>query len=117
MPVSGLFFFFPGDARYGPQPRRFGTGTYLFLFVERIVERVYQPVRVQNHLGPTGKLLLLVTDRIDIQPFAIIGSIVCLHKQRGRPTPKSPPPGAGESFFVSTYIRRAIRRRLPNGIL
>eukprot|EP00978_Attheya_sp_CCMP212_P046686 scaffold405250_cov28-Attheya_sp.AAC.1 len=38
MPVSGLFFFFRGDARYGPQPRRFGTGTYLFLFVERIVE-------------------------------------------------------------------------------
>jgi hypothetical protein len=38
MPVSGLFFFFPRDARYGPQPRRFGTGTYLFLFVERIVE-------------------------------------------------------------------------------
>jgi hypothetical protein len=38
MPVSGLFFFFQGDARDGLQARRFGTGTYLFLIVERIVE-------------------------------------------------------------------------------
>eukprot|EP00978_Attheya_sp_CCMP212_P015000 scaffold38535_cov33-Attheya_sp.AAC.2 len=43
----------PGDACYGQQPRRFGTGTYLFLFVERIVEYfdTTSPVHSLQHTG------------------------------------------------------------------
>jgi hypothetical protein len=61
MPVSGLFFFFQGDARDGPQPRRFGTGTYLFLIVERIVEYL----ETTNTLSPEFHNCCIVVPEVD----------------------------------------------------